>query len=222
MIRRPPRSTRTDTLFPYTTLFRSRRQNASGANIVAQIALRGNGIIMAWQGTVHPFRFKPAWNEIIDLSWEQQLAKLKDPAFKALMIAEETVRPESDIIDFLQIVALGWPVQFEMDPDFNYEPKMDESIAARATAAGVSPAEYAYELLMKDDGKGFIYFPILNYRDGNLNFLEDLQAADDTENSLSDGRAHCGPHCDATSPTSLLHPWVGDRDRKRGAKGKRV
>src|SRR3546814_2548814 len=26
MIRRPPRSTRTDTLFPYTTLFRSKRQ----------------------------------------------------------------------------------------------------------------------------------------------------------------------------------------------------
>src|SRR3546814_2122171 len=30
MIRRPPRSTRTDTLFPYTTLFRS--GNASGVN----------------------------------------------------------------------------------------------------------------------------------------------------------------------------------------------
>src|SRR3546814_16968376 len=28
MIRRPPRSTRTDTLFPYTTLFRSIRQQA--------------------------------------------------------------------------------------------------------------------------------------------------------------------------------------------------
>src|SRR3546814_3337666 len=28
MIRRPPRSTRTDTLFPYTTLFRSRRGRA--------------------------------------------------------------------------------------------------------------------------------------------------------------------------------------------------
>src|SRR3546814_19684332 len=27
MIRRPPRSTRTDTLFPYTTLFRSVRKN---------------------------------------------------------------------------------------------------------------------------------------------------------------------------------------------------
>src|SRR3546814_3454417 len=30
MIRRPPRSTRTDTLFPYTTLFRSRAAAAAG------------------------------------------------------------------------------------------------------------------------------------------------------------------------------------------------
>src|SRR3546814_7374140 len=29
MIRRPPRSTRTDTLFPYTTLFRSRKGGAA-------------------------------------------------------------------------------------------------------------------------------------------------------------------------------------------------
>src|SRR3546814_2982564 len=30
MIRRPPRSTRTDTLFPYTTLFRSRSARSGG------------------------------------------------------------------------------------------------------------------------------------------------------------------------------------------------
>src|SRR3546814_18322910 len=32
MIRRPPRSTRTDTLFPYTTLFRSIGRRAGGAS----------------------------------------------------------------------------------------------------------------------------------------------------------------------------------------------
>src|SRR3546814_13932746 len=32
MIRRPPRSTRTDTLFPYTTLFRSLRAGSPAAN----------------------------------------------------------------------------------------------------------------------------------------------------------------------------------------------
>jgi N-acyl-D-amino-acid deacylase len=192
-----------------------RAQNDNGANIVAQIALRGNGIIMAWQGTVHPFRFKPAWAEIEMLPWEQQYAQLSDPAFKARLLAEENIFPESDIIDFLHIVAGGWPVQFEMDDAFNYEPKMDESIMARAVAAGVSPAEYAYDLLMKDDGKGFIYFPILNYRDGNLNFLEALQESDDCVNSLSDGGAHCGTICDAASPTFMLQHWVRDRAGKR-------
>src|SRR3546814_18764354 len=37
MIRRPPRSTRTDTLFPYTTLFRSILER----NVIAQIVVEG-------------------------------------------------------------------------------------------------------------------------------------------------------------------------------------
>src|SRR3546814_18321983 len=40
MIRRPPRSTRTDTLFPYTTLFRS-------ARLLAFVDLGGNGLGVA-------------------------------------------------------------------------------------------------------------------------------------------------------------------------------
>src|SRR3546814_20190853 len=41
MIRRPPKSTRTDTLFPYTTLFRSRRQPGflTGTNIPPSSAI---------------------------------------------------------------------------------------------------------------------------------------------------------------------------------------
>src|SRR3546814_4215046 len=35
MIRRPPRSTRTDTLFPFTTLFRSRSRNPAPGSKVA-------------------------------------------------------------------------------------------------------------------------------------------------------------------------------------------
>src|SRR3546814_3452438 len=34
MIRRPPRSTRTDTLFPYTTLFRSRYEESGSTGVV--------------------------------------------------------------------------------------------------------------------------------------------------------------------------------------------
>src|SRR3546814_11161812 len=38
MIRRPPRSTRTDTLFPYTTLFRSEPRALLGVRLVAHQA----------------------------------------------------------------------------------------------------------------------------------------------------------------------------------------
>src|SRR3546814_2407276 len=37
MIRRPPRSTRTDTLFPYTTLFRSRAQSTRNRSVRSQV-----------------------------------------------------------------------------------------------------------------------------------------------------------------------------------------
>jgi len=192
-----------------------RAQNAKGANIVAQIALRGNGIVMAWQGTVHPFRFRPAWLEIMHLPWSEQLTRLRDPAFRQRMLEEENRFPESDLIGLIMVIAGGWTLQYEMGPGFNYEPTQAETIAARAAAAGVRPEEYAYDLLMRDEGRGFIYFPILNYADGNLHFLEALQEADDTVNSLSDGGAHCGTICDAASPTFMLQHWVRDRKGKR-------
>src|SRR3546814_20556454 len=59
MILRPPRSTRTDTLFPYTTLFRSAGRDVQrilglliflgvrGADIADQVADRGPGRIIA-------------------------------------------------------------------------------------------------------------------------------------------------------------------------------
>src|SRR3546814_2335322 len=51
MIRRPPRSTRTDTLFPYTTLFRSTtalEKNADEASRVTKIAERFIYSIHRW------------------------------------------------------------------------------------------------------------------------------------------------------------------------------
>ncbi len=82
------------------------------------------------------------------------------------------------------VITQGWALQYEMDPDFDYEPDASASVNARAVAAGIDPQEYAYDMLCRDDGTGFIYLPILNYADGNLDFLHPLQHADDTVNSL--------------------------------------
>src|SRR3546814_6057201 len=53
MIRRPPRSTRTDTLFPYTTLFRSYIPQAGGADTVIGII---NGTLKAGISGVSEFQ----------------------------------------------------------------------------------------------------------------------------------------------------------------------
>lgn len=193
-----------------------RAQNDNGANIVAQIALRGNGIIMAWRGTINPFAFRPSWQAIKDLPWEEQKAKLLDPVFKKQLLSEPNDYSDApmDIIGVVMVITQGWALQYEMDPDFDYEPPASASVNARAQAAGVDPQEYAYDMLCRDDATGFIYLPILNYADGNLDFLMPLLLADDTVNSLSDGGAHCGTICDAASPTFMLEHWV--KGRKRG------
>src|SRR3546814_11479960 len=59
MIRRPPRSTRTDTLFPYTTLFRSVRRfaelyPASAITGVTNIGLAGATASQSWPLPAEP------------------------------------------------------------------------------------------------------------------------------------------------------------------------
>lgn len=194
----------------------TRAANDNGARVVAQISLRGTGVLMNWRGTVHPFRFRPSWQAIEALPWEAQYSKLSDPAFRAQLLAEANLPPpHPDIAALYAIVTGGWTMQFPLGDVPNYEPMPEESIAARAAATGESPDAIAYDLLMADGGNGFIYLPLLNYADGNLDFVHDLLSKrDDIVISLSDGGAHCGTICDAASPTFLLQHWV--RDRARG------
>src|SRR3546814_4530505 len=58
MIRRPPRSTRTDTLFPYTTLFRSRRGDLARPARPLPVLRRGKAVCPFPEagGALHPVR----------------------------------------------------------------------------------------------------------------------------------------------------------------------
>src|SRR3546814_14719010 len=68
MIRRPPRSTRTDTLFPYTTLFRSKLvpvANSYGVPMLSTGQIAAPGQAIAWRG---PMAGK-ALEQLVDASW---------------------------------------------------------------------------------------------------------------------------------------------------------
>ncbi len=190
--------------------------NDNGANILAAIGLRGIGVIMNWRGTVHPFMLKPSWLAIADLPWEEQFRQLSDPEFRARLLSETNAPPPSpDMVPFYFMVTAAWALQYPMGHGFSYEPTREESIAGHAAATQhIDAAAFAYDHMMSDGGAGLIYLPIINYMDGNLNFVHGLLQRDDTLVSLSDGGAHCGTICDAAAPTFLLSYWT--RDRKAG------
>src|SRR3546814_2672767 len=56
MLRRPPRSTRTDTLFPYTTLFRSRHPKPYFISPIAVSAALTSARISSPDSTCDPYR----------------------------------------------------------------------------------------------------------------------------------------------------------------------
>jgi N-acyl-D-aspartate/D-glutamate deacylase len=98
----------------------------------------------------------------------------------------------------------------------NYEPDATETIQHQAGLRGMTPWEYAYDLLLEKDGKAILFLPGANYRDGNLEAARAMAAHPHTVLGLGDGGAHYGMICDASFPTFLLQSWV--RDAVAGAR----
>src|SRR3546814_20606062 len=70
MIRRPPRSTLTDTLFPYTTLFRSQQAVASARRLLVRLVIAQKptgcflGLAIVEEGTPHQIAAKGGHRKI--------------------------------------------------------------------------------------------------------------------------------------------------------------
>src|SRR3546814_16861493 len=86
MIRRPPRSTRTDTLFPYTTLFRSIQAGANASDAVTidlsdlSDAASDLAAVVDFAATASPYYLIDVTTGTPDLTLFDDALKQKDPA----------------------------------------------------------------------------------------------------------------------------------------------
>ncbi len=185
---------------------------ALGERIVPQVACRPTGMLFGLQSTSHPFVAHPSYQEIASLTLPERVARLSEPTLRARLLAEETrlVNPVSRALlsNFAQMYPLG-------DPPV-YEPEPETSIAAQARRSGRRPEEIALDHLLENEGRAFLFAPLLNYVDGNLDAVGEMMTHPATVLGLSDGGAHCGLICDAGMPTWMLAWW--GRDRERGAR----
>ena len=132
---------------------------------------------------------------------------MRDPEMRATLIAEHATRTRG----MSGRVAQSFDRMFPLGDPPDYEPRPEHSIQARAEAAGVEPVELTYDMMLANDGRELLMFPLNNFADGNLDVIHEMHNSEGTLPGLSDGGAHCGVICDASFPTYMLTHWVRDR-----------
>jgi N-acyl-D-aspartate/D-glutamate deacylase len=179
----------------------------AGLKMKAQVGARPVALILSFALSLCPFTQLPSFEALRHLSQEERLKKLRDPEVRANILSEEHSEAmyKRRVANFDNLYPLG-------DPP-NYEPKPEDSIAARAQRAGVDPTAFAYDYLLENDGTAMLYRPLYNYADRDHEVLREMLMDRDTVPGLSDGGAHYGYICDASFPTYLLTHWARDRSR---------
>jgi N-acyl-D-aspartate/D-glutamate deacylase len=183
--------------------------NAAGLTMRGQVPARAIGLLLGLQATLNPFLTRPSYREVADLPVAERAARMADPAFKARLLAEDAGGGHGR-----RAFTQRWDRMFRLNDPPDYEPGPEQSVAAEAARAGRRPEEYAYDTLLEDEGRRLLYFPLLNYADGDLDAVREMLSHRWTVPGLSDGGAHVGTICDASFPTTLLTHW--GRDRSRG------
>jgi N-acyl-D-aspartate/D-glutamate deacylase len=182
--------------------------NRQGAWLVPQVPGKPTSLLVGWDSNFHPFHRYDTWQAIVHLPRAERLARLRDPATRAAMLAEPAPATGIEALlvgDLHKLYPLGDPPQ--------YEPPADASIGAMADRAGVDGRGIAYDLMCERDGTALLYLPVLGYAGGSLANIAEMLDHPGTVLGLGDGGAHCGLLCDASLPTFMLTHWARDRSR---------
>ena len=188
-----------------STIDLTSQAQAAGAEIYPQISMRPTGIVMGLQSSFHMFMGRPTYDALADLPFEAQVEKLKQPEIRAAIISET-----SDKLPF-EGTALRYEMMFRLeqaDGSLDYEPPFEASVQQIAKRSGVSEDTILYDMMMENDGHGYIYVILVNYGDYNLDFLYELMDNSTVIAAGSDAGAHCGAICDAAMPTFMLSHWT--------------
>ena len=193
------------------TLAQIHAARRDGLAVTGQVGSRPIGLVMGLETSMHPFASRPSWRELADLAPAARVARLRaDAALRERLIHEP---PALDSM-VAQMIERALPKTFRLTEPVDYEPHPDDALVAQAARRGCHPLALALDWLLQDDGKGLLLYPFENYHAGNLDVVRQMLLDDATVCGLSDGGAHVGLICDASSPTTLLTHWA--RDRRRG------
>jgi len=186
---------------------------AENLPLYAQVAGRPVGLTLGLNTSLNPFGLREGYADLAHLPPAEMLARLRTPEVRRLILSQEASPRLLEVLPPLsRQIATRWDRMYPLGDKPDYEPAPERSIAALATAVGVTPQEYCYDYLVGAENR-MVYFPVTNYVHGDLEVVRELIEDPHTILGLSDGGAHCGVICDASLNTSMLQHWVRDRSR---------
>jgi N-acyl-D-amino-acid deacylase len=179
---------------------------AEGLQIRAQVAPRPVGMFYGLELSFHPFAYHPSYKAMAHLPLAERVSRLRAPGMREHLLAEQ---PEDTNPVNLKTVK-SFQFSYVWRDEANYEPVLSDRIDHLAKAAGRSVEDFAYDLLLADEGRALFYQPGANYRDGNLDAVRTMLGHPQAVVGLADGGAHYGMICDASFPTYYLARWARD------------
>ncbi len=136
----------------------------AGLPMRAQVAVRAVGLLFGLELTMNPFTKHPSYRDIKDLPLAERVKRLSDPEFRAKLLSEQATGRQSLVGD----ASRHWTNMYPVGEEPNYEPTKDQTIAAIAERAGISPGEAALDHMLTNGGRGILQIPIVNYAWGDL------------------------------------------------------
>jgi len=129
------------------------RLNKDGVDFNVQVAPRGIGVFQGLQCTFHPLIAQPSYIAIKDKPLAEQVAIMRDPAFKKKCLAEKPVRLAGEgssvppIVDtMIAAIELVANKFFRLGENPDYEQSADQSLGAEARRDGVPVMEKLYDM----------------------------------------------------------------------------
>jgi N-acyl-D-amino-acid deacylase len=178
----------------------TKAENAKGAAVRPQTTARGIGILFGLFNRT-PWDRAPAFRELHELAPAARLAAIRDPQWRARLIAEGA---EARMM-------LGPDMIFVLpDGPARYDCREEDSLAAHAARRGVGPVEAFLDLADESDGTVNLNMPLLNQQ---LGAVEEMLDDELVTLGLADAGAHVGQIMDTSQPTFLLTYWVRERQR---------
>ncbi len=184
---------------------------AEGLQMKGQVAPRAVGVLMGLQGSRNPFSHHPSYQAIAHRSLAERVAIMRDPAFRARLLGENKIDNGDPIARRLESFDMAFP----LGNPLNYAPRREDSLASQAARENRPVLEVAYDRLLEDDGRSFLFTAIANYGTHTLEPCREMLESDNTLVGLGDGGAHVSFIADASNTTFLLSYWGRDRGADR-------